>query len=111
LKLERSTERLESRRTLRVEASGATPRTDLLEDSCAVALLCRRRRRDGHLDQCDEPTGRDAELGSERLLADPFCGLDDSENAGISRNEAQHTKSLGKTGGRMASNLRQEKRG
>ena len=61
------------------------------------------------VDQRHKPAGRDAELASERLLADPFCRLHDSKNSCVSRNEIQCPKSLGKTGGGMPSNLRQEK--
>jgi hypothetical protein len=63
------------------------------------------------VDQRDEAAGRDAELSSKRLLADPFCGLNDSENAGISRNELECPKPFCKDGGSVASNLRQEERG
>jgi hypothetical protein len=62
------------------------------------------------VDQRDQAAGRDAELSSKRLLADPFCGLNDSKNSGISRNELECPKSFGKGRGSMASNLRQEER-
>jgi hypothetical protein len=61
------------------------------------------------IDQRHEAARRDPEFGSERLLADPFCGLDDSKNSCISRNKSGYAKSLGEHGGGMASNLRKEK--
>jgi len=39
------------------------------------------------VDRRYQPAGRHAELASERLLADPFCRLNDSKDSGISRNE------------------------
>ena len=63
------------------------------------------------VDQRHEPAGRDAELGSERLLTDPFLGLNDSKNSRIRRHEPQWQKPLGKPDRSMAANLRQEKGG
>jgi hypothetical protein len=57
------------------------------------------------VDQRDEAAGRDAELRSKRLLADPFCGLNDSKNSSISRNELECPKSFCKGGRSMAPNL------
>jgi hypothetical protein len=60
------------------------------------------------VNQHDQPAGRDTQLRSQRLLADPFTGLDHSENTGVSRSQAKRRDALREFRCRVASNLRQQ---